>query len=64
MNDFTNPDLLRQRREEVAREVGRNRLARTLKAGRGRSGGNTFPLLWELQRMVGVLRKRLAGIRR
>lgn len=52
-------EIIRQHREEVAREVGRNGLARELRAGRKRRAGDRrSALMWELERILGRLFKR------
>jgi hypothetical protein len=62
MMDF---QVLKQRREEMLREVEQNRLAKVLRDSRKRRGvGRTSSLAWELSRAAGVLRKLLRSPRR
>ena len=49
----------RQRREEMLREVGRNRLVRALRAARKRRDGRRAALVWEMKRQAGCLLKVL-----
>ena len=49
----------KQRREEVMREVGRNRLVKELRAPRKRRTGRRSSLAWEMKRHAGVLLKLL-----
>jgi hypothetical protein len=53
-------EVTRQRREEMAREAERNRLARELRRSRGRRAGvgdRTLAFTWELRRIAGRLFK-------
>ena len=52
-------EVIEQHREEVAREVERNRLARELRAGRKSLGHRRSALTWELKRIFGRLFKPL-----
>lgn len=56
-------EVIRQHREEVAREIKQNRLARELRMGRKRRAGvdneRVSALMWELERIVGRLVKPL-----
>jgi hypothetical protein len=56
-------EVIRQHREEVAREIKQNRLAGELRTGRKRRAGVDYErvsaLMWELERIVGRLVKSL-----
>jgi hypothetical protein len=66
-NGMTDPyEVIRQGREEMAREVKRNRLARELRAGRKRRvevGERALALKWELERIIGRLLKLIKSLR-
>jgi hypothetical protein len=49
----------KQRREEMLREVGRNRLAKRVRAARKRRAGRRSTLVWEMKRHTGRLLKFL-----
>ena len=57
MNEMYDPNLWRQRREDMMREAERNRLARALRAHRKKRSEGTFLLAWELRRIAGLLSK-------
>ena len=60
MHDEMAADLAKQRRQEMMREVERNRLARTARGPRKRSlSGLVSSLVWELKRAAARLRKLL-----
>ena len=60
MMDF---ETWKQRREEMMREAQQNRLARALRESRKRGGaGRASPLVWELKRGAGRLRKLLRSL--
>ena len=54
MNEMMNYYIWRQRREDMMREVQRDRLNKALRADRNK---RTFSLAWELRRMAGLLLK-------
>ncbi len=56
MMDF---ERWKQRREEMLREVGRNRLAKRVRAARKRRAGRRSTLVWEMKRHAGRLLKFL-----
>jgi hypothetical protein len=57
-------EVIRQRHEEMAQEVKRNRLARELRAARKRRvGGWASALTWELERIIGRLFKLVKSLR-
>ena len=59
-------EVIRQRREMMAREVKRNRLARELRAGRKKRvevGERALALKWELERIIGRLLKLIKSLR-
>ena len=51
--------VIKQHHEEIRREVAANRLARELRANRGKGSGLLGDLNWELSRYAGLLKKRL-----
>ena len=57
-------EVIRQRHEEMAQEVKRNRLATELRAARkSRVGGWASALRWELERIIGRLFKLVKSLR-
>ena len=59
MNEFMNPYVWRQRREDTMRAAERERLVRTLQADRKKRANRAFSLAWEVRRMSGLLLKIL-----
>ena len=60
VHDTMAAELAKQRRQEMMREVERNRLARTARGPRKRSlSGPVSSLVWELKRAAARLRKLL-----
>ena len=59
MHEMMSLELAKQRREEMLREVGRNRLAKALRAARKRHAGRRSALAWEMKRQAGLLLKFL-----
>ena len=58
MHEPVDPRLLKQRREDVLREVRINRPVRELRAHREGRPDRTSDLAWELKRHAGRLLKR------
>ncbi len=59
-------EVIRQRREEMAREAQQNRLAKELRRSRGRRAGlgdRPLSLSWELRRIAGRLSKLFGSSR-
>ena len=52
-------ELAKQRREELLRDVERNRLVKALRATRKRRAGRRSALVWEMKRYAGRIFKRL-----
>ncbi len=52
-------ELAKQHREDMLREVKRNRLARVLWANCKRHAGRASALMWDLERIAGRLLKLL-----
>ena len=59
MHDKMAAELAKQRRQEMMREVERNRLARTARGPRKQRGDPVSSLVWELKRAAARLRKLL-----
>ena len=59
MQEMMDSRIWKQRRAEVMREVGRNRLVKTLRATRKRRTGRESALVWEMKRHAGSLLKLL-----
>ena len=57
MNEMLDPNVWRQRREDMMREAEQSRLAKALQAGRKTRGGRLFTWTWELRRIAGLLLK-------
>jgi len=59
-------EFVRQRQAEFRHEAASNRLARELRANRGANRKGSSRLVadarWELERYVGLLKKRLRGL--
>jgi hypothetical protein len=55
--------IWKQRREDMLREVGRNRLVKALRATRRRRAGRRSALVWEMKRYAGGLLKLLRALR-
>ena len=63
MHEMMDFQLLKQRREEMRREVGRNRLMKALRATRKRREGRRSAVVWEIKRQSGRLLKFLRALR-
>ena len=59
MQEMMESRIWKQRREELLREVERNRLVKTLRATRKRRTGRKSALVWEMKRHAGSLLKLL-----
>jgi hypothetical protein len=60
LHEMRSLELAKQRREEMLREVERNRLVKALRAARKRrDGGRRSALVWEMKRHAGSFRKLL-----
>ena len=59
MQEMMDSQLWKQRREEMLREVERNRLVKALRATSKRRAGRRSALAWEMKRYAGRLLKRL-----
>ena len=59
MQEMMESRIWKQRREELLREVERNRLVKTLRATRKRRTGRESALVWEMKRHAGGLLKLL-----
>ena len=57
-------EVVKQRREEMMREVGLNRLAKRLRGARKRRAGLMSLLAWERKRGAGRLRKVLRTLKK
>ena len=59
MHEMMDSQLWKQRREEMLRDVERNRLVKALGATSKRRAGRRSALVWEMKRYAGGLLKRL-----
>ena len=59
MMDLMDFEAIKQRREDMIREVEQYRLARALKSRRRHVSDRRSVLVWELKRIAGRLRKLL-----
>ncbi len=64
MHEMIDSQLWKQRREEMLREVERNRLVKALRATRRRRTFRTSALAWEMKRQAGRLFKFLRKVLR
>jgi hypothetical protein len=64
MREMMDPQLRKQRRQEMLREVERNRLVKALRAARKQRAGRRSALAWEMKRQAGRLFKFLRKILR
>jgi hypothetical protein len=62
MHEMMDYQLWKQRREEMLREVERNRLVRALRATRRRRTFRISALAWEMKRQAGCLFKFLRKV--
>jgi hypothetical protein len=63
MYEMMDSQIWKQRREELLRDVGRNRLVKALRATRKRCTGWRSALIWEIKRQAGCLLKHLRVLR-
>jgi len=63
MEEMRSLQLVKQRREEMLREVELNRRAKALRASRKRRAGRISALVWEIRRHAGRLLKLLRILR-
>ena len=63
MREMMDSQLAKQRREEMLREVRRNRLVKALRDIRGRRDGRRVALVWEIKRQAGRFLKLLRTLR-
>ena len=57
-------EVVKQRREEMLKEIELNRLAKRLRGARKRRAGRSSLLAWELKRGAGRLRKVLRTLKK
>jgi hypothetical protein len=62
MREMMDSQLWKQRRQEMLREVERNRLVKALRATRSRRTGRRTALAWEMKRQAGRLFKFLRKV--
>ena len=63
MREMMSLEIAKQRHEQMLREVGRNRLAKGLRAACNRRAGWRSALVWEMKRQAGDLLKLLRPLR-
>lgn len=63
MHEMMSSHLTQQRREELLREVERDRLAKALRTVRKWRAARRSALVWEMKRYAGRLRKLLRAMR-
>jgi len=59
MREMMDPQLEKQRRQEMLREVERNRMVKAMRTTRRRRTGRRVALVWEMKRQAGRLFKLL-----